>query len=114
GYVHDDKGVRLARAGPGLDPLRADIAGDIASTLGRDNPYTGLVSGLAVGARGGVSEAQWQTLRDTGTIHLLAISGLHLGFVAFLVYFIALAGWRRLTPLLRRMPARIPAAGMAW
>lgn len=112
GYVYDDRGERLAAAGPGLDVLRANIAGAIASAL-PESAYVGLVAGLAVGERGGVSEAQWQTLRDTGTIHLLSISGLHLAFGAFLVYFLALFGLRRLAPLVRRVPARIPAAGLA-
>ncbi|MDN5863713.1 MAG: DNA internalization-related competence protein ComEC/Rec2 [Gammaproteobacteria bacterium] len=112
GYVYDDRGKRVAPAAPGLNILRARIATDIASAL-PDSPYVGLVAGLAVGERGEVSEAQWQTLRDTGTIHLLSISGLHLAFGAFLVYFIALFGLRRLSPLVRRMPARIPAAGLA-
>src|SRR5699024_8076117 len=66
GYVYHDKATRLARAGPGLDALRARIAGAIAAAL-PGSAYAGLVQGLAVGARGDISEAQWQTLRDTGT-----------------------------------------------
>ena len=29
-----------------------------------------------------VDKADWQTLRDTGLIHLIAISGMHIGLIA--------------------------------
>ncbi len=112
GYVYHDRAARLARAGPGLDALRARIAGAIGKALPND-AYAGLVKGLAVGARGGIDEAQWQTLRDTGTTHLLAISGLHLGMVAALVFFLVLTIVRRIPMWVKHMPARIPAVAAA-
>lgn len=112
GYVYRDKARRLARAGPGLDALRARIAGAIGAAL-PDSAYVGLVKGLAVGARGDISEAQWQTLRDTGTMHLLAISGLHLGLVAALVFFVVLTIVRRIPAWVKHVPARIPAVAAA-
>ncbi len=112
GYVYHDRAERLASAGPGLGSLRAGIARAIGHAL-PGNSYAGLVAGLAVGEQGAVSEAQWQTLRATGTTHLLSISGLHLAFSAFLVYFLALFLFRRVPSLVRRVPARIPAAAAA-
>lgn len=41
-----------------------------------------LVAALMLGYRGMLEPAHWQTLKATGTIHLVAISGLHLGLVA--------------------------------
>ena len=41
-----------------------------------------LVDALLLGDRGGLSHADWQTLKATGTIHLVAISGLHIGLIA--------------------------------
>ncbi len=41
-----------------------------------------LISSLLVGYRGYLSDSDWQVLRATGTVHLVAISGLHLGLVA--------------------------------
>ncbi len=41
-----------------------------------------LLASLMVGYRGLLSEAHWQVFRATGTVHLVAISGLHLGLVA--------------------------------
>ena len=42
----------------------------------------GLVQALTLGLRNGVNATQRQVLRQTGTAHLLAISGLHIGLVA--------------------------------
>lgn len=42
----------------------------------------GLVLGLAVGIKTDITDEQWDLLRGTGTAHLLAISGLHVGLVA--------------------------------
>ncbi|PSF07003.1 DNA internalization-related competence protein ComEC/Rec2 [Marinobacter halophilus] len=41
-----------------------------------------LIASLLIGNRGDLTDQHWQTLRATGTIHLVAISGLHLGLVA--------------------------------
>jgi len=46
------------------------------------HPLSSLISALALGERGEVSLTQWQILKATGTQHLIAISGLHLGLVA--------------------------------
>ncbi len=41
-----------------------------------------LVSSLLIGHRGYMTQKHWDVLKATGTIHLVAISGLHLGLVA--------------------------------
>ena len=41
-----------------------------------------LIASLMMGYRGDLEPAHWQVLKATGTIHLVAISGLHLGLVA--------------------------------
>lgn len=41
---------------------------------------------LLIGDKQGLSDAQWQLLRATGTNHLMVISGLHIGMVALCVY----------------------------
>lgn len=109
GYVYRDRAGRLGGAGRGLTALRARIGREISTALGA-SPYAGLVAGLAVGARGNVSEAQWRTLRATGTTHLLAISGLHLGLVAAFVYLLVNFAVRRIPALVERVPARLVAA----
>nr|WP_257535401.1 DNA internalization-related competence protein ComEC/Rec2 [Marinobacter adhaerens] len=48
-----------------------------------------LIASLLIGNRGYLSSAHWETLKATGTIHLVAISGLHLGLVAIGAGFVA-------------------------
>ena len=50
--------------------------------LSSDDRYLGLLQALTVGVKSEVSDAQWDLLRDTGTAHLMAISGLHVGLMA--------------------------------
>ncbi|MBZ0333761.1 DNA internalization-related competence protein ComEC/Rec2 [Marinobacter sp. AL4B] len=59
----------------------------VASAVERhfgDAVHYPLVASLLIGNRGHLSAEQWQTLKATGTIHLVAISGLHLGLVALI------------------------------
>jgi competence protein ComEC len=53
--------------------------------------HEGLLEGLALGRRERVPEATRELLQRTGTQHLLAVSGLHVGLVGGLAA--ALAGW---------------------
>jgi len=46
------------------------------------NHHLGLVEALTLGIKSSVSMDTWQLLRQTGTAHLLAISGLHISLVA--------------------------------
>lgn len=89
--------------------LRQAIAERLDRYLGQDDAAR-MVRGLAIGVTGAVSPATWRTLRETGTAHLLAISGLHVALSGLLVY--ALVGWlwRHLPGLARRLPAPRAAA----
>lgn len=71
-----------------------------------DAPMRGIVEALTLGVRAHITDAQWQTLRATGTTHLVAISGLHVGLVAGWLFF--LARWLAL-----RLPGRWPARQIA-
>ena len=113
GYIYHNRATRLAGAAGGLLEWRERLARAIRTAL-PDNPAAGLVTGLAVGERGGVSQAQWATLRATGTTHLLAISGLHLGLIAALVFFLARGILRRAHGLVRHIPVLLAAAVLAW
>ncbi len=77
--------VRNASRLPGLD--RAAWWGEFRERLQHhlrrsDLANQGLIRALVIGDRSGVSEEQWRVLIRTGTLHLLAISGLHIGLVA--------------------------------
>ncbi len=49
---------------------------------------SGLITGMTLGIRDDINQQQWQVLRNTGTAHLMAISGLHVGLVAGLAFWI--------------------------
>ena len=51
--------------------------------------YYPLIASLLIGNRNHLDDAHWQTLKATGTIHLVAISGLHLGLLAVAVGVLA-------------------------
>ncbi|MFJ4144781.1 DNA internalization-related competence protein ComEC/Rec2 [Pseudomonas sp. NPDC089734] len=55
----------------------------------------GGLAALVLGDGSGLSSSDWQVLQDTGTVHLLVISGQHIGLLAAVVYlFVAgLARW---------------------
>lgn len=79
----------LADLGPayGFDAAlaraRAELAADIRRGRG---PGAGLVAALVTGHRDGISPDDLAAIRDSGLGHLLAISGLHIGLVAGVVY----------------------------
>jgi len=61
----------------------------------RDCENLGLIQALALGYRGNISKPQRNVLQQTGTAHLIAISGLHIGIIAGLFYFIGLKLWQQ-------------------
>ncbi len=65
---------------------------------------------LAVGEHHGISQENWKILRDTGTNHLMAIAGLHIGCMSGLMYVIVNALWRRFFYLTLRLPAQHAAS----
>ncbi len=73
---------RLAAAEfSGLNHIRQQILQAIRQGLG-EHPQRGLVEALTIGVREEISYQDWQTLKHTGTSHLMAISGLHIGYAA--------------------------------
>ncbi|MES1930082.1 competence protein ComEC [Salinisphaera dokdonensis CL-ES53] len=51
-------------------------------------PMQGIIAALSLGARDGITDPQWDVLRATGTNHLVAISGLHIGLIAGWLFFV--------------------------
>ena len=50
--------------------------------------FSGLINTLLLGDKRGVSPEQWLLFANTGTIHLMVISGLHIGIIAILGFAI--------------------------
>jgi competence protein ComEC len=57
----------------------------------------GALAALVLGDGSGLSREDWQVLQDTGTVHLLVISGQHIGMLAAVMYLLvaglARFGW---------------------
>jgi competence protein ComEC len=70
-----------------IDNLRQKITANVKNAL-QDYSLLGLISALTTGIRCEITDEQWQVMRGTGTNHLFAISGLHLAFIAGIIYWI--------------------------
>ncbi|WP_430010447.1 ComEC/Rec2 family competence protein, partial [Methylophaga lonarensis] len=93
GYVRPDPAnSRLETAARySVNHLRMQIA-ERLQQLG-NSELTPLLQGLSVGLRDQMTTEQWQILQKTGTSHLLAISGLHIGLAAGIGFFIGRWLW---------------------
>lgn len=64
-----------------VQQLRAKILEEIIKCE-KNQQFLGIITALTIGMTGYISTNQWQVFRATGTNHLVAISGLHIGLVA--------------------------------
>jgi competence protein ComEC len=84
GYVREDERNRRLQPATGryaVSTVRAWIGARIAAAVGAE-PMLGVLQGLAIGDTQAMSVEQWQVFAATGTSHLMAISGLHIGMIA--------------------------------
>ena len=124
GYVRlDDTPQRLDETTPArytIDRVRQRLGEAMRARLS-DNPFAGIVVALANGDSGGVDNAQWDIFRRTGTLHLVAISGLHISLIGGIGFFLgrwlwALPGYTVLrypAPVVGAVCALLAAAGYA-
>ncbi len=107
GYVRkSDNNQRLAQASSWrLDAIRESVQQQINKHV--DNKtVAAILNALSVAVRSDISNEQWEVFRNTGTSHLIAISGLHVGMVAgFAVLPISLL-WMLFPSLYLKMPVR--------
>ncbi len=95
GYVRRSSVNRRISTAPGL--AVATWRGRLAAAIDRrcaECTQRGLIKALVLGDRGDIDAGQRQILARSGTAHLLAISGLHVGLVALFGYAVGRAGWR--------------------
>lgn len=80
------------------DRLRQSVR-DYVYSLGTSGT-AGLLVALLVGDKSGINPVQWQILNQSGTTHLMVISGLHIGLMASLgFWFTVLLGRAGCLPL---------------
>jgi competence protein ComEC len=102
GYVVAHRGNVCARkAGFSLGALRENLAAQIFKAVSAPQSAS-ILAALAVGARTEIDPGQWLVLRDTGVIHLLSVSGLHVAMVALSLFWFATRGVTLVSRLKKR------------
>ena len=86
-----------------VDRMRQNISQNVTQSLA-NKPLKGLINALTVGVRDQITDEQWQIMRGTGTNHLFAIAGLHIGFVSGMVFAMVNFLWRRVRNLSLLIP----------
>ena len=105
--------AREAAGGPmvWVEAVRQAIGARIGRAL--SGVRAGVARALMIGDRGAIPDSVIDALRDSGLAHLLAISGLHIGLVAGIVFFGVRAGLALVPPIALRFPIKKWAAAAA-
>ncbi|HEX6550012.1 MAG TPA: DNA internalization-related competence protein ComEC/Rec2, partial [Gammaproteobacteria bacterium] len=113
GYVRHGQAERLTDASRyPLLRARAALSRAIRSALS-GSEFAGVAAALAVGDSSAITPMQWQVFRNTGTAHLVAISGLHIGLLAGLIFLLTRLIWRRSAWLCERIPLPLASCSAA-
>lgn len=107
GYVRQsDSNSLVASGAPGADRIRYLLRGKLQAIGDRGNAGARAVYlALVTGDRSLLDKQQWRLFRSTGTSHLMAISGLHIGLVAMLVWWVSERLWRYAGSLPLHLPS---------
>lgn len=97
------EGGSARRATQDLHRLRAAVR-DAMRAAHPDARHPGVMQALVIGDRGAMDPDDWRRFLHTGTNHLMAISGLHVGLVAGFALLLGRGVWRRLPWLRRALP----------
>lgn len=92
GYVRTNPPPVLQRTkvtGQDFTVIRQTISDQLTLLL-EHSDNIGIIKALTIGDRHEITDKQWDVFRRTGTVHLVAISGLHIGLISGLVYFLML------------------------
>jgi competence protein ComEC len=95
GYVRaPNQAQLLGNAGFAYEIVRRrqQLAGQLTALM-PDNENLGLIKALTLGDGQSIGRQQWEMFRQTGTVHLMVISGSHIALVAGWIYFIVRRLW---------------------
>lgn len=88
-----------------IDQIRQQL-GDQWQSFAVNWPLLGVLLAFTIGLTGNITPEQWQVFTNTGTVHLISISGFHINLVAGMAYGVICFLWRRVTFLCERWPAQ--------
>lgn len=74
------------------------------------SPQAPWLLALTIGEKQGINQNDWDILRKTGTNHLMAIAGLHIGIVSGFAHFLTMRFWRWVPALMLYLPAQLAGA----
>lgn len=114
GFVYRGAEIIRDEAGAGrhwLETRRRAIAEDITANL--DYPEAGMAQALMIGRKTAMREADKEAMRNAGLAHMLAISGLHIGLFAGVIFFISRLMMVAIPGFALRRPAKKYAALLA-
>jgi competence protein ComEC len=112
GYVRYATQNALLKPAPwyALHYQRQQLAHKIKLLLDEDSSTdnaSAIINALAIANRYEIDKSQWELFRQTGTSHLIAISGLHIGMVAGVGYLLIAVLWWLFPFLYQKMAVRI-------
>jgi len=106
------EGALLRSFWQGFAELRALIEGRILAAI-PDRNIAGVAVAFVTGSQSAVPKDVLQAMRDSGLAHLLSVSGLHVGLVAGILFFLSRAMLALVPPVALRYPIKKWAAGLA-
>lgn len=116
GYVRSDSENQLLQenSAPGFEQLRYQFSKKLDQLFPAGSlQHINLLKALSIGDKQGISNDEWFLFSLSGTNHLMVISGMHVGFVAMLIYSLSHFIIRRLGNLCLYLPAPRLAALIA-
>lgn len=105
GYVRNTGSARLLHSRVSLNLVRQILTEKIRTIIPQSE-FGGLLIALVTGNRQFIEPNQWDVLSRTGTIHLMAISGLHVGLVYGLFFWLGRVTWQSSARLCVIRPAQ--------
>jgi len=109
GYIRDEPELnKRLKSSPwwSIDHLRQSIHERIQVDI-EDKDSAAIISALVVAVRTKFDDEQWRLLQQTGTSHLVAISGLHIAVVAGFAFLPIMLIWGIFPSLNERIPLKV-------
>lgn len=88
-----------------VNQIRQKIKDKISPYL-QELSFSGVINALVIGDKSMIKDKNWELLKSTNTTHLSVISGLHIGLISTLFFFMASFLWRTSKYLLKKIPAQ--------
>lgn len=89
GILHLDRELEIAASGQSgflllrwTESLRRRVETVIDSAYQKHPEHVEILKGMLLGKRGGIEESTIAAFRNSGSLHILAVSGLHVGLIA--------------------------------